>query len=121
MNHLINNLEEAAGDGVDAHLKHLSQIRDTDKAKDCPECKSIEFKQAFDGERECKGCGQSWYADVDYSFTWPLNMDDVCTGCGKREPEAGWYATFGIGLRPEWFCSSECFEKISDGDDDIET
>lgn len=47
-----------------------------------------------------------------------LNMDDVCTCCGKREPEAGWYATFGIGLRPEWFCSPECFEKVGDAEDE---
>jgi hypothetical protein len=46
-----------------------------------------------------------------------LNMDDVCTACGKREPATGWYATFGIGLRPEWFCSPACFEKVADGDD----
>lgn len=47
-----------------------------------------------------------------------LNMDDVCTACGKREPETGWYATFGIGMRPEWFCSPECFEKVADAEDE---
>lgn len=50
-----------------------------------------------------------------------LNMDDVCTGCGKREPATGWYATFGIGLSPEWFCSPACFEKVADGDDEEST
>lgn len=47
-------------------IAKLSEIKETDKAKCCPECESTSFKQAFDGERECKGCGQSWYADVRY-------------------------------------------------------
>lgn len=53
-------------DATDRHLAALATINDGDKCKCCPECGSVEFKQAFDGERECKGCGQSWYADVKY-------------------------------------------------------
>ncbi len=54
-------------DAVDRQLARLATIKDADKAKCCPECKSVEFKQAFDGERECKSCGQSWYADISYT------------------------------------------------------
>lgn len=54
-------------DYVDQRLAQLSQIMEADKAKCCPECASTTFKQAFDGERECKSCGQSWYADIAYS------------------------------------------------------
>lgn len=53
-------------DATDRHLAQLAQIKDADKTKRCPQCGSATFKQAFDGERECKGCGQSWYADVEY-------------------------------------------------------
>lgn len=32
----------------------------------CPECGCPEFKEAYDKERECISCHQSWYEDVDY-------------------------------------------------------
>lgn len=53
-------------DTTSRRLAQLSEIRSDDKSICCPQCGSITFKQAFDGERECKGCGQSWYADVEY-------------------------------------------------------
>lgn len=53
-------------DAVDRHLADLATIKEGDKCKCCPECGSVEFKQAFDGERECKSCRQSWYADISY-------------------------------------------------------
>lgn len=58
-------------DATDRRLATLATIKDGDKCKCCPECGAVEFKQAFDGERECKGCGQSWYADIAYRHLTP--------------------------------------------------
>ena len=68
-------------DATDRHLEFLATIKESDMTTCCPECGSIKFKQAFDGERECKDCGQSWYKDVNYSSPFPLLR---CEGCNTN-------------------------------------
>lgn len=46
-------------------------------------------------------------------------MEDHCTNCGKPEPATGWYATFGIGMKPEWFCTKECFEAVTEAEEEL--
>lgn len=50
---------------------------------------------------------------------WYEPPEDHCTHCGKPQPIGGWYATFGIGLEPEAFCTKECFEAHTEAEEDI--
>lgn len=42
----------------------------------CPECGCDKYREAFDGERECSNCKQSWFSDINYIGAVIENLSD---------------------------------------------